>query len=211
MLFARCTRTLAIMSALTLFACQGSPDAPTSPEPSARPAVVAAEEAATPEAQEKKQRAQADEADADATAVEEAMYAPGQKKGGDSDEINKAKRKDIRKLMKVSGSGKIGIQMMNTMLGQFKRMMPDVPEKFWEEFAKEVDEDSLIELIVPIYDKHYTHKDIKKLIEFYESPIGEKMVRKMPVIMQESQAAGQQWGRQLGERVMKRLKEEGYK
>ena len=131
---------------------------------------------------------------------------PGQsKKKGES-----AKREDIRKLLVLTGSGKLGVQTMNMMIQTFKRTNPEVPQKFWDEFAREVKEDELVDLVIPIYDKHYTHDEIKQLIEFYESPVGQKSIRVMPQIVQESQAAGQRWGRELALKVQKRLQEEGH-
>ena len=64
--------------------------------------------------------------------------------------------------------------------------------------------DEMIELVVPIYDKYLTHDEIKIIITFYETPVGKKMIAVLPQIMQESMAAGQQWGKEIGERVVER-------
>jgi hypothetical protein len=37
-----------------------------------------------------------------------------------------------------------------------------------------------------IYDKTYTHEEIKDINRFYESPTGKKMLAKMPELMNES-------------------------
>lgn len=69
--------------------------------------------------------------------------------------------------------------------------------------------------MTPIYKKHFDETDIDKMIEFYESPTGQKAIRKLPMLMQESMAVGQAWGAQLGReairRVKDRLREKGYK
>ena len=91
---------------------------------------------------------------------------PGKKPASKED----AKRQDIRKLLVVTGSAEIGIQSLRNMVGQFRASMPNVPAAFWDEFMKEVSAEELVELIVPIYDKHYTHAEIKQLISFYETP-----------------------------------------
>jgi hypothetical protein len=36
--------------------------------------------------------------------------------------------------------------------------------------------------MIKIYDKHFTHDEIKELITFYESPVGKKMLEKTPEI-----------------------------
>ena len=38
-------------------------------------------------------------------------------------------------------------------------------------------------LLVPIYDKHWTDEDVKGLILFYETPLGQKMITVLPQVM----------------------------
>jgi hypothetical protein len=115
------------------------------------------------------------------------------------------KQKDIRKLLKITGSGELGTQVMGQMMTNMKKAMPQVPEKFWGDFMKEVRTDELVDLIVPVYDRNLTHDDIKELIRFYETPTGRKFVSVLPKITQESMAVGEKWGRDLAMRVMTKL------
>jgi hypothetical protein len=94
---------------------------------------------------------------------------------------------------------------MTQMIGSMKKAMPNVPEKFWGDFMKEVHTDELINLIVPIYDRNLTHDDVKQLIKFYESPTGKKFVAVLPKISQESMVVGEKWGRDLAQRVIHKL------
>jgi uncharacterized protein len=118
-----------------------------------------------------------------------------------------AKRQDIRKLMELTGAGNVGQQIAAQMIPMFKQGNPQVPQAFWDEAKKEFNSESMIELIIPIYDKHLTHEDVKGLIAFYQSPLGRKMTSVMPQIAQESLQAGQQWGMQVAQRIQKRLQE----
>jgi hypothetical protein len=120
------------------------------------------------------------------------------------------KVKDIRRLLEVSGAGKMGIQVLTAMVGQFKTMMPKVPPKFWDDFAKEAKPEELIDLVVPLYDKRLTHEEVKGIIKFYESPVGRKLVGIQPELTAESMEVGKQWGMKLGMRVQKQLQEKGY-
>jgi hypothetical protein len=121
---------------------------------------------------------------------------------------NAAKQQDIRKLMELTGAAKVGQQIAAQMIPMFKQSNPQVPQKFWDDVMKEFDTKSMIDLIVPIYDKHLTHDDVKGLIAFYQSPLGRKMTSVMPQIAQESMQVGQQWGMQIAQRVQKRLEEQ---
>ncbi len=119
------------------------------------------------------------------------------------------KQKDIRKLLRITGSGELGTQVMTQMIGNMKKAMPQVPEKFWGDFMKEVHTDELVDLIVPVYDRNLTHDDVKELIRFYESPTGKKFVSVLPKITQESMAVGEKWGRDLAMKVMTKLNQQG--
>jgi len=120
------------------------------------------------------------------------------------------KKEKIKHLLEISGSAEIGIQVMDQMISYFKDSFSNTNQQFWDDFKKEVSTDGMIELIVPIYDKYYTESDIDQLIVFYNSPIGKKMISTMPQVMQESMNAGQNWGKQIGEKIIARLKEKGY-
>lgn len=117
---------------------------------------------------------------------------------------------NIKTLLEITGSGKLGVQVVQNMLTNFKQRLPDVPEEFWSNFMKEVNPETLTTMVIPIYDKYYTQDDIKKMIEFYQSPVGKKVISTMPQIMQESMQVGQTWGKDLGEKIYNNLKEKGY-
>lgn len=116
-----------------------------------------------------------------------------------------AKEQDIRKLMQMTGAANMGLQVVDNMIAQFKKMMPQVPEDFWTDFRNEINAKELTDLVVPIYAKHFSHEDIKQLIAFYNTPIGKKLIALQPQITQESMAAGQKWGAKIGQRMVKKL------
>ena len=121
-----------------------------------------------------------------------------------------AKRADIKRMMQISGSGDMGVQVMNHMVELFRKEKSEVSDKFWAEFVSEVDADEIIEMCIPSYDRRFTHDEIKQLIAFYETPLGQKLIKTQPGITEELMILGQEWGLKLGERVLKRLEEEGY-
>ena len=135
-----------------------------------------------------------------AVAAQETQKQPATQKQPET-----AKQKDIRKLLKITGSGELGTQVMGQMIGSMKKTMPQVPETFWSDFMKEVHTDELVDLIVPVYDRNLTHDDVKELIRFYESPTGKKFVSVLPKITQESMVVGEKWGRELAMKVMVKL------
>lgn len=55
-----------------------------------------------------------------------------------------------------------------------------------------------MDLIVPIYDKYLSDEEIKGLIQFYQTPLGQKTLKVLPTVMSESREAGRKWGEGLG-------------
>ena len=139
-----------------------------------------------------------------------ASFAQSTEVKTDTSVVNDAFSKDIYRLLELTGSAKVGIQVMSQMLNSFKEAMPKVPNEFWDEIMNEVDERSLIDLIIPIYKKHYTPEDVKAIIAFYETPIGKKTIEVLPKITADSMIAGRAWGLQIGAKVQAKLKEKGY-
>ncbi|WP_319560144.1 DUF2059 domain-containing protein [Marispirochaeta sp.] len=123
--------------------------------------------------------------------------------------FGQSKEQDIVRLMEMTGSADLGIQVMQNMLTQFKQILPEVPEDYWDQFMARVNPDDMIGLIVPIYDRHFTHGEIKDIISFYETPTGSKLIQELPEISEESMAAGQAWGMRLGQEIQQQLVDDG--
>jgi hypothetical protein len=119
------------------------------------------------------------------------------------------KNDDIVRLLRISGSDKMSEQVFDAMILQFNTL-PGVPNEFWVRFRQRINFDDLLYQMIPIYDRYYTHDEIKQLIAFYGSPLGRKMVEVAPSIMQESMAIGQSWGERLGQNIVNELIREGY-
>ncbi|MES2826772.1 MAG: DUF2059 domain-containing protein [Bacteroidota bacterium] len=121
-------------------------------------------------------------------------------------------RSTLEKMLIASGSEGTFKTVSNQMILMFKSTQPQVPESFWIEMETEMNKTTfkeLLDLLVPVYQKHLTEADLKAMTAFYESPVGKKFATTLPVITQESMAAGQIWGKKVGENVVKKLKEKG--
>ncbi len=133
-----------------------------------------------------------------------------------------AKHQDTEKLMELVGTRRIlrdlFDQDIDAQIAAMRHARPDVPDQFWQdftvEFKRQASPDELMKAILPIYDKHFSHQEIRQLIAFYESPLGRKISTTLPEIQLESIEAGRAWGEQLGDRMhevlKQRLAEKGY-
>ena len=123
------------------------------------------------------------------------------------------KQADIKKLLGITGASRTGLRVFSQVIGMFQRAHSEVPEAVWIEMVSEAEakvDDFVTEMLVPIYDKHLTHDDIKGLVAFYETPAGRKLLAVMPQMHQESRQAGEIWGREFARAVQERLAEKGY-
>ena len=94
-------------------------------------------------------------------------------------------------------------ETFNATIDQMGSMMGvTIKESDKEEFTKDV-MGSLIDLLVPIYKKHFSEQDLKDAIQMYKTPIGKKISEKTPIIAQETMQASMQWGMELSQKMQK--------
>lgn len=94
-------------------------------------------------------------------------------------------------------------ETFNATIDQMGSMMGvTIKESEKEEFTKDV-MGSLIDLLVPVYKKHFSEQDLKDAIEMYKTPIGKKISEKTPIIAQETMQASMQWGMELTQKMQK--------
>ncbi len=113
--------------------------------------------------------------------------------------IDPVKEADIRSLMELVGARDLVQDGANTAIEQSReKLLATVPnndkgQAFVNAFAisyqKKFDVDQVTEQLVTIYDKHFTDDEIKGLLQFYGSPLGQKVTAEMPKIGRETQAA----------------------
>lgn len=134
------------------------------------------------------------------------------------------KHADIQALMQETGMlanmNRTIDLLMPQVIGSLKKINSNIPQAVWDDFARLGSEEfkkSLTELeepVIAIFDKNFTDEEIKELIVFYKTPLGQKVVTKLPVVAQQSAELGQAWGTQVAGRVAERIraaaKQKGY-
>lgn len=143
----------------------------------------------------------------------------------DEFKISSEKRSDIIKFIKITGTQNVASIVANAVAGQVidemrgtgqfpDRLLSIVQVEMQDCMNEQIQSGKFFDIFVPIYDKYFSHEEIKELILFYRTDLGKKMVRVLPSLTDESMIAGQKWGESLVptamERIEKRFKEEGY-
>jgi hypothetical protein len=142
--------------------------------------------------------------------VEASEQVPGQT--AQSKAVDPVKETDIRSLLELVGAKDSIQDAANSATEQYRQTLVEAnvnsdraqafTNNYLGEFQKKFDAASVNEQLVGIYDKHFTQEEIKGLLEFYGSPLGQKVAAETPKITREvqfamrsasSQAARQAW------------------
>jgi uncharacterized protein len=129
--------------------------------------------------------------------------------------IDPAKRADIERLLELTGIKAIVASTMDSTMkslrpllisslppGEYREKLIDL---FVDKFHSQADAQQVLELVVPIYDKHFSDEEIRGLIKFYETPLGQKSVSVLPQVSNEAREAGKTWGGNLGRQCMQEV------
>ncbi|HKN75300.1 MAG TPA: DUF2059 domain-containing protein [Candidatus Acidoferrum sp.] len=150
------------------------------------------------------------------SAAPQSAATPDQASPAPAKPIDPVKDADIRSLMELMGVRDQVQDAVNNSSEQFKeKLLATVPNNdkgqafvtsFVDSYQKKFDVDQLTEQIVALYDKHYTDDEIKTLLQFYGSPVGQKFAAETPKVVREIQAASRTTGTKAAKEVLQALK-----
>jgi len=113
--------------------------------------------------------------------------------------IDPAKEADIRSLLELVGAQDAIQDAAGTATEQYRQKVLETSantdraqaftNNYLSEFQKRFDANAVNEQLVGIYDKHFSDEEIKGLLEFYGSPLGQKVAGELPKINREVQFA----------------------
>ena len=116
-----------------------------------------------------------------------------------SSAIDPAKDADIRSLLELVGAREQVQDSVKTIAEQYReKLLLTVPNNdkgqnfvntAINEYEKRYDVDRVTEQLVVLYDRYYSDEEIKGLLQFYGSPLGQKVAAENPKIFREIQEA----------------------
>ena len=121
------------------------------------------------------------------------------------EQLNAATKDDLEELMTLTGT-KARIQQMWAQMGQqaattaadsYRLKHPDatplelrkvaeVTGSSFQGAMKVFSVDELIDAVIPVYQRHLTHADVRAIIDFYNSEAGQKYLKELPIISAET-------------------------
>jgi uncharacterized protein len=130
-----------------------------------------------------------------------AQAAAAQTPPAPAEKIDPAKDAAIRHLMDITETSKMGANIASYITGKVHdgaghAIPADQLQKFMDTFSQKftagLPPTAVNDAIVAIYAKHFSMDDIQVLTKFYESPLGQRVVKEMPDVNQQMAVAGQQ-------------------
>ncbi len=139
------------------------------------------------------------------------------------DTIKPEKRMLIKQMLTLTQADKIAEQITSVLLKQFEeryqgmliqalanapelskedkekaaRNAPEVSawalKRIRELMLQKIDFTGFMEQSAYLYDKYFTEEELKDLVAFYETPTGQKSIKVMPALFQESFQKAQEW------------------
>jgi hypothetical protein len=84
----------------------------------------------------------------------------------------------------------------------FDAMLPLIVESFNTRMNEVIDQISVV------YARTFTADELREAVAFYRGPTGQKIVQKLPALLQESMAVGQRFGQAIGNELRDRMIDE---
>jgi len=147
-----------------------------------------------------------------ATAAKAGQSATAKAGIASQSKIDPAKEADIRKLLELVGTKAIISQTMDSMSKSIKPLLTNslppgeyrekLVDLFFAKFTAKADVERLLDLAVPVYDRNFSQQEIRGLIEFYQTPLGQKAIATLPKVTAELQEQGRKWGEDVGKDCM---------
>ncbi|HLZ91219.1 MAG TPA: DUF2059 domain-containing protein [Candidatus Acidoferrum sp.] len=144
--------------------------------------------------------------------------APQDATGQASRSVDPAKEADIRSLMELVGARDAVQDSAARGADQLREnLLASVPvndrgqqfvDAFIADYKNRFSTDDATVQLVTIYDRHFSQDEIKGLLQFYGSPLGQRFAAEMPKINSEMQAASRAFSTRIAREVMQDLRKQ---
>jgi len=122
-----------------------------------------------------------------------------------------------KQLLFLKGSPQMFDRMVDNIITQSRdvfiptnpnlsKPLNEVVAQLRPEFAPKKAE--LINEVARAYARHFTEAEMKDLIAFYKSPLGQKVLKEEPLAVEDGLKRAQEWTNELSDQVMARLRAE---
>ncbi|HEX4152711.1 MAG TPA: DUF2059 domain-containing protein [Steroidobacteraceae bacterium] len=109
----------------------------------------------------------------------------------------------VRQLLVLTGVLKRTRVLTTQLVERLQAENPDVPAALWSNFGARVSDDStVLSLYGPAYERHLSQGDIRALVAFFGSPLGQRLLVGTDRLQDARQAASQRWAARVAEDLL---------
>lgn len=108
----------------------------------------------------------------------------------------------VRILLEISGTAAAAQKMLSELINSLAQTQTNVPANVWDDMQQAVTKEAVLERIVPIYQQHYSQQDLEVMLNFYASAVGQRFVKKQPLVAQQAFEVSQQWAAELAKQAL---------
>ena len=119
----------------------------------------------------------------------------------------------VHQILDVTRAADQVITVIEAAIPTQRAALPAIPAVFWDRLLEQVRQrrGELIDTMVPVWTSTFSLEELKGLLQFYQTPLGKRLLDAQPVLVREAMAAGQRWGSQIGADIGRQLAAEGVK
>jgi uncharacterized protein len=118
-------------------------------------------------------------------------------------------REQVDEILELSHSQELAKQVMQRMMSSLgKAFPPFMPKDVIAEIEHGLENINFEPMAVQAYQKHVSTEDAAKIIAFYKTPAGQRLVSVTPAITREMQLGGAQEGQQIVRQIIEKHMDE---
>jgi hypothetical protein len=120
--------------------------------------------------------------------------------------------------MEITQTSKLGDNITSAITQQVRGVMgraiqqPEELQKFMDAFTQKftaaAPSSAVTDAEIPVYAHYFTMEDIEGLIKFYESPLGQRVVKNLPEVVQNTQRSGVEMDQKAALEVLRSMSAE---
>ena len=128
----------------------------------------------------------------------------------DKQPADTAKVNNILYLLKISGTADFAYLIVDDVIKNYQQYVKNTPNGYWDKVVQETNIKPFLDSIVTVYEKRFSNDEIKELIKFFESSVGNKWAIELKTMNDEVMTQANIFGQNLFNEINKRLMKEGF-
>jgi hypothetical protein len=98
----------------------------------------------------------------------------------DTPRVDPRKESLIRRVIAEAGTTLHAEENIARMIATLAQASPETPDRLWQRLRDNVAPRAIFEIVIALYDRHYSLEEIQGLLYFYRSPAGQEYLDELP-------------------------------